>query len=233
MDSFDIKVEKANAILRYKRLQKVTALFRLMEVFIFLFILTKIPTQLPFSFKFLGDFFRGVFTTMFSPVFIFILGNAIVVILFFKSGQVASQESESIDFCAEYVERCEKRVDTINKTEEKIKKQGKQGSIVKQGRQSKCDMEQSSPNFCNIEDQKIHRSKSVDLKRYQHENSRRELRRSATEKCRKSVNCSGVSSYAEDEMSGDEFRRTVEAFIARQQRSLREEEVSAIITVGA
>ena len=35
--------------------------------------------------------------------------------------------------------------------------------------------------------------------------------------------------YAEDEMSGEEFRHAVEAFIARQQRSLREE-FSSIVT---
>ncbi|KAH7856719.1 hypothetical protein Vadar_004697 [Vaccinium darrowii] len=37
-----------------------------------------------------------------------------------------------------------------------------------------------------------------------------------------------VSSYAE-EMSGEEFRRTVEAFIARQPKFLREEELSTIV----
>lgn len=212
----DIKVEKANAILRYKRLQKITALFRFMEVCIFLFIISRISTQLPFAFKLSGDFFRGLSITMFSPGFIFILGNAIVLILFFKSGQISSQESTSIDFCTEYVETCEKRTN-INHT--------KQGKQVKQ---SKCEEKQGKevlPDLCSSEDRKIRRSHSLDLK---NEYSRRELRRSVTERSQKSVN-----SYAEDEMSGDEFRRKVEAFIARQQRSLREEEFSAIVTLGA
>lgn len=89
-------------------------------------------------------------------------------------------------------------------------------------------------DLCSSEDRKMHRSRSVELKRCQNEYSRRELRRSVTERSRKSVNCgAGVNSYAEDEMSGDEFRRKVEAFIARQQRSLREEQFSAIVTFGA
>ena len=37
--------------------------------------------------------------------------------------------------------------------------------------------------------------------------------------------------YAENEMSGEEFRQAVEAFIAREQRSLREE-FSSIVTYG-
>lgn len=47
-----------------------------------------------------------------------------------------------------------------------------------------------------------------------------ELRRSQTEMTRRSTK------RVEDEMSGEEFRQTVEAFIARQQRILREEELS-------
>ncbi|KAI4298319.1 hypothetical protein L6164_031893 [Bauhinia variegata] len=53
------------------------------------------------------------------------------------------------------------------------------------------------------------------------------LQRSQTEKSCKSIEAAeevARISYPEDEMSNDEFRRTVEAFIARQQRLRREEE---------
>jgi hypothetical protein len=45
------------------------------------------------------------------------------------------------------------------------------------------------------------------------------------------VSCesSAKSSNAEDEMSNEEFQRKVEAFIARQQRLLREEDCSLCI----
>lgn len=227
MDVFDIKVEKAKAILKYRRLQKITALFRFMEVCIFLFIILSISTQFPFSFKLPGDFFHGISITIFSPGFIFILGNAIVLVLFLKYGQFSAQENRnhnnSVDFSNGYVQSWEKKMN-INHTEE-IKKRGKQSMYEEIKSLSDLGIFED-PNLGIFEDRKMHKSHSEDFKRYQHEYSHRKLRRSMTERCREKV-----YSYAEDEMSGDEFRRTVEAFIARQQRSLREEEdFSAIVT---
>ncbi|CAL0329250.1 unnamed protein product [Lupinus luteus] len=61
------------------------------------------------------------------------------------------------------------------------------------------------------------------------ENQRRVLHRCETENIRKSILPAAPeemveNSSPEDHMSNDEFRRTVEAFIAKQQRLLREEE---------
>jgi len=58
---------------------------------------------------------------------------------------------------------------------------------------------------------------------------RRVLRRCETEKGRKKIEGVGVDEVAriscpEDGMSNEEFRRTVEAFIAREQRIRREED---------
>ncbi|PIN15179.1 hypothetical protein CDL12_12191 [Handroanthus impetiginosus] len=85
----------------------------------------------------------------------------------------------------------------------------------------------------------ISRSHSENLVRaVRVEERRRDLRRSISEKCRKSVDSGrkkaaavGSSPGAEDELSGEEFRRKVEAFIARQQKFLREEEFSAVVSV--
>ncbi|KAK1352244.1 Testis-and ovary-specific PAZ domain-containing protein 1 [Heracleum sosnowskyi] len=250
MDCFDIKVEKANAILRYKRLQKVTTLFRFMEVCIFLFIVTRISTHLPLAFKVSGDCIRGLSVTIFSPGFLFILGNAIVVVLFLKSGQLSAQETKSfspaIEFCNEYVEGCENKIRT-NQVDGVKKPRRKQ--VKKQVNGAK---EETVLDMCSFEDRTIHRSHSENFMRYQPQDSCRKLRRTVTENGRKSEKYSERSDdavikktpehktllqnlsprcYAEDDMSGEEFRHAVEAFIARQQRSLREE-FSSIVTYG-
>ncbi|XP_022986605.1 uncharacterized protein LOC111484294 isoform X2 [Cucurbita maxima] len=71
------------------------------------------------------------------------------------------------------------------------------------------------------------RSESEKIGVVQRENPHRELRRSETEKYKKIVRLSEETrnrSSPEDRMSNEEFRQTVEAFIARQQRLRREEE---------
>ncbi|GJW06311.1 hypothetical protein Tco_1568734 [Tanacetum coccineum] len=73
----------------------------------------------------------------------------------------------------------------------------------------------------NSKERKICRSLSENVMRVERENDHtihRKLRRSVTEK----------KICVEDELSSDEFRRTVEEFIARQQRSLRNEELPSI-----
>nr|GEY80894.1 protein ALP1-like [Tanacetum cinerariifolium] len=74
----------------------------------------------------------------------------------------------------------------------------------------------------NNKERMICRSLSEKVMRVEHENDHiihRKLRRSVTEK----------KIRVEDELSSDEFRRTVEDFIARQQRSLRNEELPACL----
>uniref|UniRef100_A0A5B6ZP64 Uncharacterized protein n=1 Tax=Davidia involucrata TaxID=16924 RepID=A0A5B6ZP64_DAVIN len=95
-------------------------------------------------------------------------------------------------------------------------------------REKKIDNEEDSimVNMYSSREKKIDRSHSEELKREHCEKARRELKRSVSESSRKSVNDSekvAARSYMEDDMSSEEFRRTVEAFIARQQRFLREE----------
>ncbi|KAL1810936.1 hypothetical protein ACET3Z_021001 [Daucus carota] len=206
MDCFDIKVEKANAILR-------------------------ISTHLPLAFKVCRDCIQALSITISSPGFLFVLGNAIVVVLFMKSGHLSAQETKNlnpaIEFCNEYVEGCE------NKMNIKVKKQRR-----KQGKkQGNCEENEVVLDLCSFEDRTMRRSQSENFMKYEPQDSCRKLRRTVTENgSTPSVHKTGEQSfkskyYAEDEMSGEEFRHAVEAFIARQQRSLREE-CSSIVTYG-
>lgn len=218
MDSFDVKLEKANAISRYRRLQKLTLVFRLVEFFVFLIMISKISSQmLPLAFKFSqfsSEYFQGLYASVFSPRFVFIIGNAIIVILFIKSGQLSSgreisSNSSKVDFYDEYVKSCHRTSETIihNSDEE--------------GRK-----------MCRS------RSENYMMMRENHDETQRKLRRSLTSErsqIKSSIGCVGemkvaeVKGYAEDELSNEEFRRTVEAFIARQQKSLRDEEFAPIV----
>ncbi|KAL6963846.1 hypothetical protein U1Q18_034852 [Sarracenia purpurea var. burkii] len=218
MDSFNIvnlKVEKANAILRYRRLRKITALFRFVELSFFLVMISRFSVQLSFGFKHSGECFRGLVAPLFSPRFVFVIGNAIVIVLVLKSGWLSSRDSAGskigTDFCEEYVKNSVKN-QIVNGVENEYRR--RENSVMADTRKDGG--------------RRIYRSQSEILNGEGGEKPHRQLSRSATERCRKSI--SAVTSYKEDEMSSEEFRRTVEAFIARQQRYLREEEFSAIVT---
>ncbi|KAL9141591.1 hypothetical protein ABFS82_14G115100 [Erythranthe guttata] len=216
MDTFnnfqDIRVEKANAVLRYRRIRKITALFRFVELFVFLVTVSRFCSQFASSVKLsAGEYFSGISIALISPRFVFLVGNAIVIVLFFKSGRFSTNNNsggeKTADFYDEYVAKCWRNPQSHNKLEEK----------------KACD--------ARGEGMKIQRSHSENQMMHVDER-RRQLRRSVTERCRKNSDCgrklvsaeANRSSYEEDGMSGEEFRRTVEAFIARQQRCLREEE---------
>ncbi|KAM3291738.1 hypothetical protein P3S67_020027 [Capsicum chacoense] len=212
----NIKLEKTKALLSYKRRQRMTMLFRFIEFCIFLVIMSRFSTHFPFGFKLSTDYFKGVGVTLISPLFAFVLGNAIVIILFLKSGQSSAKvDSIKIDLYDEYKQKC-----WVNKEVycEQIEKQRKQSIHVE-----KAYCEQSKKQ--SILRQKLDRSHSDSFTSLSHdEKPRRELVRSATVGCLKVIHTDNIKSM-EDEMSNEEFRTTVEAFIARQQRFLREQEL--------
>ncbi|KAI8533014.1 hypothetical protein RHMOL_Rhmol11G0263300 [Rhododendron molle] len=211
MDSINIvnlKIKKTKANLRYRR---ITALFRIVEFFVLLLMISRFSLQFPCSFKFSSEFFRPLF----SPQFVFVIGNAIVVILVVKSGRLCSGNSATTDFCEEYVENSVKN-HVVHEIESENQK--KEDKIIED-------------NVNYGERRRIERAYSENLDRVggEKEKMKRQLRRTVTEVCRNSTSAVVGSSPA-DKMSNEEFRRTVEDFIARQQRSLREEEFSAIVS---
>ncbi|KAL3383001.1 hypothetical protein AABB24_002472 [Solanum stoloniferum] len=86
----NIKLEKANAKLRYKKRQRVTMFI----VFcIFFTIISRFSIQLPLS----TDYVKGFGVTLISPRFVFVLVNIIVIILFFKSGHSSAADNVKFD----------------------------------------------------------------------------------------------------------------------------------------
>ncbi|PSS26037.1 TRPM8 channel-associated factor like [Actinidia chinensis var. chinensis] len=190
MDSINI----LNPQFNNRRLQKITTLFRFIEFFFFLLLVSRFSLQIPFNFNLSGDFFRRIYAAVFSPRFVFVLGNVIVITLFLKSG--CSGNKSNSDFCAEYV-----------------------GNVIEPRRRDKENGITVETDDCR--ERKICRSRSENLGREGGVKQSGQLRQSAPKRLQK-------SDPAED-MTGEEFRRAVEAFNERQQRLLREEEFSGII----
>ncbi|CBI17481.3 unnamed protein product, partial [Vitis vinifera] len=200
MDSFDfdsVKAEKANAMLKYRRLRNVTKLFRFAELFLVLILFFWIFTHLPFAIQISGEYFRKISTVIASHLFVFLFCNAII-----EPEVVVYEDKQMI--CAANTLRptCEKVVPTVTDS--------KRDSYVKVYR----------------------RSQSEKLNRDRSEKSRRILQRSDTEKCQQIV-ISGDDPaktwYPEDELSNEDFQRTIEAFIARELRFRRQESLAIVL----
>ncbi|OIT01517.1 hypothetical protein A4A49_56684, partial [Nicotiana attenuata] len=213
-------------LIQTQKRQRVSSLFRLIEFCIVLVIISRFSTQLPLTFKLSTEYFRGLGVTLVSPRF-FVLGNAIVIILFFKSGQSSSNSTNNvkIDLYDEYKQKCITNKDAYCKQN---KKQTKQSILVQE---AYCERSKKQSILVQRKvEKKFHRSHSKNFNSLSHDDikPRKELIRSATIGCQSIIYTDSVKSvsYREDEMSSEEFKSTVEAFIARQQRFLREEEFS-------
>lgn len=210
-DNFkNVKAEKAKAIQRFRKMQMITAVFRFVEFCMFLAIVCRVSAHLNAAvFKLSGEYFRGLSGALISPRFVFVVGNAIFIVLFLQSGHSPEKHGSTgngkVDFYDEYVKQSgNKNQSFYSNYNEEIKKQVKHTACAYYAKE-----------------RRMQRSQSENLKRLNsgEEASSRELRRSATTVTRRK------SEVATEEMSNEDFRRKVEDFIARQQRALREEEL--------
>ncbi|PON98214.1 tRNA-methyltransferase non-catalytic subunit trm6MTase subunit [Trema orientale] len=228
MDSFNfynIKAEKANAILRYNQLRKIANLFRFVEILVVLVLISRLSFHVPVAVKNSGGFFRDFSGILSSPRFVFFLGNVIVITLFAKSGQFSGRDSgkrfSGYDLYDEFVKSSEKNQKVFSR--EKLENRAKHGI---------------SENPVMVVAGKSCTDQSMEIKSYKRSNSEiverprkpnRVLKRSETENFAKKTEQrerSDTGLYPEDAMSSEEFRLKVEAFIARQQRFRMEEEYS-------
>ncbi|KGN61815.1 uncharacterized protein LOC105434603 [Cucumis sativus] len=220
---YDIRTEKANAILKYRQFRKIANLFRFIELCLILIVISRFSSHLPTALKNSTEYFRCLSVTLISPRFVFLIGNAIVITLFAKSGQFSakdpSKKSLVADLYEEFIKNSEKNNQKSPRTEIK--------HIDESRRKASISVEKIVNN--PKETRRYERSKSERMEVVPREKVDREMQRSETEKCKKMVELKEGRrnrSYLEDGMSNEEFRQTVEAFIARQQRLQREEELS-------
>lgn len=215
-----IKVEKASAILSFKGLHKFKTLFRFIEVCIVLFIISAFSTDfLAFYSRICGDlfnFFCRFSMEIWSPTYIFIIGNMIILTLFSNYGHFSAQESES---CSNNAIVYKEHFEFFENNDDMIIKQGEHGIYEETN---------SSVDLCIPEVSKLQRSKSEVFKSYHMHDV--ETCQTVTKYYRKSVS---YNNRVNAEMTGDEFRQMVEGFIARQQRSLRQQEEKDELSANA
>ncbi|XP_061353742.1 uncharacterized protein LOC133298467 [Gastrolobium bilobum] len=244
MDSFsfnNLQAEKANAMLKYRKLRRIASLLRLVEVCVVLVLISRVSLQLPVAVRNSSEYFRDLSIFMNSPRFIFLIGNVIIITLFAQfSAQGSRTKAPEPNLYEEFLHNSTKN-QGIQEYPEKQKTGTDDGienrringdMVVKYPENHRiCSNQKTVAGKTKVKDYR--RCETEILRRVESEKPRGVLRRCETEKRRKSIESvpqEEVSkiSYPEDNMSNEEFRLTVEAFIARQQRIRREEDYSFV-----
>lgn len=233
----DVNMEKATAMLRYSRLRKITKLLRLLEICIALVLLSWSSTRLKVAVEIWGFYLQQLCEQVVKPRFVFVIANAIVIVLFVNFGQVSGKYPEGDNVEAYLKEDIVKN----SKDLQKIISTGDQPvteDIAHKEKHIVCSEDEVPLTDQNSSSEVTHQAEKTKkcYRRTQSENLERQkprpqLRRSATEKCRKVESTSGETrrrSYPLDDLNNEEFRCTIEAFIERQQKFLREEWISIV-----
>ncbi|GAB2282766.1 hypothetical protein Dimus_017305 [Dionaea muscipula] len=244
MDFNIVKAEKSKAMkrLHLHRLRRIAKLFRFVELCVLLAFLSWFSTRLPFAVKIFCRWLAGVVV---SPLFVFAVGNGIVVTLMAKSGQFSGKGSNAADREALFRSlRSEASSEPV--TDPKAETEPEE--IVYEDKEMICQKQHtatvpvtaSATKQLRVDDALQWSGGKVDpdlkLQRSQSENLEREttekcLRRSETDIASRmeSNHNNGKESenddkvFPEDGLSSEEFRRTIEAFIAKQKKFRREE----------
>ncbi|KAK8320974.1 hypothetical protein V6Z11_A12G072300 [Gossypium hirsutum] len=237
MDSFgfdNVKAEKAKAMRRYNRLRSLAKAFRFLELLSALLFLAWTFERLPFAVKISGEFLLKLGGVVTSPLFVFLVSNVIIVTLIAKSGIFSTVNNVDSKIYDEIINNAENR--SKFEFQKEVLYQDKE--IISEASTDTLNSEETEPEpepepepdseFEMDYPRVYRRSKSEKLAiRKSGEEVTKELRRSETEKCRKVENMDGEL-VPEDELSNEEFQRTIEDFIAKQLRFRREESLSIV-----
>ncbi|KAK6258314.1 hypothetical protein SCA6_012788 [Theobroma cacao] len=235
MDSFDfdnVKAEKVKAMRRYNRLRSLTKAFRFVELLVALLFLAWTFERVPFAVKISGEFVLRLGGVVASPLFVFLVCNAIIVTLVAKSGVFSAVHNADSKLYEEIVKNAENR--SKMESREEIVYEDKEiisgvSTCTHTFEQMEPESEPESDSDAEVDTPRVYRrskSEKVAIKQSE-EKVKKELRRSETEKCRKFENID-EKLFPEDELSNEEFQRTIEDFIAKQLRFRREESLSIV-----
>jgi len=209
MESFQkLQTNKTTKPRKHHRyLRKIVKVLRYAEMCVVLVLVSRLSINLPFTLKNSTDYFRNF---MGSPRFVFFLGNVIIITLFAQSGHFSNHTSEKPSPEPDlYLEFLQHSTITQNLILHNNNRKAKGKKIDPAMTESSLEMVQKDYRRCQSE---------IVKRVVENEKPTRVLQRCETEKVVDKKNL-----YPEDGMSNDEFRRKIEAFIARQQR-LRTEE---------
>ncbi|KAL6011377.1 hypothetical protein ACLOJK_001823 [Asimina triloba] len=224
METFDaVKTEKSNAMQRFRHVRKLAVLFRFLEACFALCLLSWLSARLPFAVRFSGDCFRHASVVLVSPLFVFLLGNVIVLTLLAKSGSFsgrtpAAGESPGVDLYDEFLKSSSENRQRIGTESPPPLQRGPTTDEVMFEDKAVCVVHTYTDG---------RRSERSLSERFPRAEKAAQMRRCETEVEKKGGECGGGMS--ELEMSSEEFRRKIEAFIAKQQRFRREEFMAIIL----
>ncbi|KAF7809708.1 putative TRNA--methyltransferase non-catalytic subunit trm6MTase subunit trm6 [Senna tora] len=262
MNSFyfaNVQTEKVAAMRRYSLFTAIGKTLRILEFLLALLLLFWILARLPFVLRISGHYVRKLSVFIASPLFVFIVSNAIIATLLAKSGRLTAPNSDAdsnartAELYQEFLKNTADRTrssseveaeaesdDLLRVAEEEVVYQDKeiisdlnsaertiqdrQADEIQTRRDSDSDGEVDS-GFPKV----YRRSQSEKMKEEDSTKTMRQkfLRRSETEKMY--VENPRENLYPQDKLSNEEFQRTIEAFIAKQMRFLREESLAIVI----
>ncbi|CAA7019378.1 unnamed protein product [Microthlaspi erraticum] len=256
MDSIDfdnVKAEKAKALRRYHSFQSIGFLFRVAEICVALLFACWIFTCLPFAVRISGEFLRRLACVVSTPLFMFVLGNSIVVALLttkstvFSAGRTIDDGGDT-DIYEAFIRSGENRANSSDGdlTEEIVVFDDKQMIATETDSNSNSNSAVAREDHVITETEKDSNSVTESaedhpLKVYRRSKSeipakqspemvlKPSLRRSETGKCRKIVESCEEAPFPEDTMTNEEFQKTIEAFIAKQLIFRRRESLAVVV----
>ncbi|ESQ31122.1 hypothetical protein EUTSA_v10004766mg [Eutrema salsugineum] len=265
MDSIDfdnVKAEKAKALRRFNRFRRIGRFFRAAEFCVAILFVFWTFTRLPFAVQISREFLRRIAAVISTPLFVFLLGNCIVVVLLAKSsdqttGAAARAETDIYQAFVRSVEDRSKPSDE-DLTAEEIVYDDKQVILTTDDHLNL----NSNPNpipvagenipqrgndhveidfDCVSDEPKVYRRSKSAIQGPDDDDEDEMvvkpkcLQRSETEKCRKfedgeiTKGDKKKKNYPEDNLSNEEFQKTIEAFIAKQLMFRRQESLAVVV----
>ena len=240
----NVKAEKAIAMRRYNLFAAVSKTLRILELCVALIFLSWILTRLPFAFRVSAEYLRKLSAFAATPLFVFALSNAIIAALLAQRSAAAAANADSSDAAAAADELYEEFLKNRSAVAERAKPLQSEAAAPPHTAATEAEYEDkkvvsetSAAVDRTVRDsdrglQEYRRSQSEKWKGEEGGKTmlrRKQLRRSETEKVREDRREDDDLLYPQDKLSSEEFQRTIEAFIAKQMRFLREESSAIVV----
>ncbi|KAI3464925.1 hypothetical protein Pfo_021588 [Paulownia fortunei] len=235
---FDIvRFEKEKAIARFNRFRRIAKLWQIFEVLVVLGLISWTSARVPAVLKLAAGYFVQFSTFLFNHHVVFLIGNAIIVLLVLLCRQNDSSNlSGGSDLYDEYVKHSEAAhqreppLTPPSPTPDTAHSPSAEGGSGDEEKQivvcteetmaiPQCDDVAAAIEKATRQIKRFQRTQSEKLKREIGVRPQPELRRSQTQNRRETVSSGERSDAADMEsLSSEEFRRTVDAFIDKHWR---------------
>ncbi|KAK9164202.1 hypothetical protein Syun_005104 [Stephania yunnanensis] len=129
---------------RYNRLRKIANVFRMFEVSLAFVFFLWFSARVPIAFRASGKYLKFLGDVVVSPRFVFLVGNAIILTLFVKSGQFSDHNSSVSGSSGgslfdEFVTKNENRQKTRPENPSPVPATEEESDVVFQDKQTICE----------------------------------------------------------------------------------------------